>query len=66
MYDIYKLKELRVKRKFTKREISKKLGISESYYSKIEAGQKRLFYDMAVKIALIFGTKPDKIFYIKK
>ncbi len=65
MYDICKLRKLRIEKNITKREMAKRMGISESYYSKVEAGQKRLFYDMAVKIALILETKPDKIFFMK-
>lgn len=66
MYDIEKLKKLREERKLSRKEIANLLGISQSYYSKIESGQKRLFYDTAIKIANIFKTKPDKIFYMKK
>lgn len=66
MYDIEKLKKLREERKLSRKEIANLLGISESYYSKIENGKKRLFYDMAIKIADIFKTKPDNIFYIKQ
>lgn len=66
MYDIEKLKKIRKDKKFTRKQIADMLGISESYYSKIENGKKRLFYDMAIKIADIFKTKPDNIFYIKQ
>ena len=40
-----------------------KLGISIPFYSQIENRQRRLTYDMAVRIASIFKQKPDKIFY---
>lgn len=43
--------------------MSEVLGISKAFYSQIENGNRRLSYDMAVKIANIFKTKPDKLFY---
>lgn len=58
-----KLKELRTKKKITSRVMAEKLGISIPFYSQLENRQRRLTYDMAVKIADIFKTRPDKIFY---
>jgi len=58
-----KLKELRTSKNYTSRVMAKKLEISLSFYSQIENKQRRLSYEMAVKIAHIFKTKPDKIFY---
>lgn len=43
-------------------EIARKLGISKQYYSQLERGERRLTYDMALAIAKIFKTTPDKIF----
>lgn len=65
MCNINNLKKMRIEKNLSRREIANLLGISQSYYSKIETGKKRLFYDMAIKIAIIFNTKPDKIFYSK-
>ena len=39
------------------------LKISKPYYWQLEHGHRRLTYEMAVKIARIFDTKPDDIFY---
>ena len=39
------------------------LGISKTYYWQIEKEKRRLTYDMAVKIANIFNTTPDDLFY---
>jgi Predicted transcriptional regulators len=58
-----KLKELRTQKKYTSRVMANKLDISLPYYSQIENKQRRLSYEMAIKIAHIFKTKPDKIFY---
>lgn len=58
-----KLKELRLKNKFTNQIMADSLGISKPYYWQLEHDQKRLSYDMAIKIAKIFHLKPDDLFY---
>jgi putative transcriptional regulator len=58
------LKELRIKNKYTVRDMAKKLKISPSYYNLLEKGTRTLSYEMAKKIATIFKKKPDKIFYL--
>lgn len=58
-----KLKMLRKKYGYSAVDISKLVGISQSYYSQIENGKKRIFYSLACKIAKIYGLKPDDIFY---
>jgi len=58
-----KLKELRIKNKYTTKMMSEKLGISKPFYSQIENQNRRLSYEMAIKIANIFKMKPDDIFY---
>lgn len=58
-----KLKITREQNKYTSLEIANKLGISKSFYSQLENGHRRLTYDMALKIAKIFKTKPDELFY---
>ena len=58
-----KLKELRIKNNLTINEISKQIGISNTYYSQIENDQRRLYYELAIRIAKIFNKKPDEIFY---
>lgn len=47
----------------TSKKMAEQLGISIPFYSQIENRQRRLTYEMAIKIAGIFKTKPDKIFY---
>lgn len=56
------LRRLRTEKKVLQRQIAEKVGISKQLYSKIERGERRLTYDMAVKIAGVLGTTPDKIF----
>lgn len=62
MYNTDTLKKLRKENNFTIYEMANKLGISSSYYSQIENKKRRLYYDLAVKIAAIFNKKPDDIF----
>lgn len=65
MYNMDKLKKLRIDNGYTIYDMANKLGITASYYSQIENKKKRLFYDMAYKIANIFNMKPDSIFIHK-
>lgn len=58
-----KLKEYRLKNKFTNQFMADILGISKPYYWQLEHDQKRLSYDMAIKIANVFKLKPDDLFY---
>ncbi len=58
-----KLRELRLKNKFTNQFMADELGISKPFYWQIEHGQKRLSYNMAIKISKIFNLKPDDLFY---
>lgn len=58
-----KLKELRTMNNLTVIEISKIIGISPTYYWQIENKQRRLYYELAIKIAKVFNKKPDEIFY---
>lgn len=60
---IIKLKELREKKGLSCEEIAKILNISKSYYWQIENKNRRLYYDLAKKIAAIFNLKPDDIFF---
>ena len=58
-----RLKELRTMQGLTVSEMSKLIGISSTYYWQIENKQRRLYYELAIKIAKIFNKKPDEIFY---
>ena len=58
-----KLKEVRMNRKMTTREVAEKVGISKPFYCQIENCRRRLSYDTAIKIANVFGVKPDYLFY---
>lgn len=58
-----KLKYLRNKNNYTVEYMANKLDISIGFYSLIENSNRRLTYDMAIKISSIFNLKPDDIFY---
>lgn len=58
-----KLKQIRVQNKYTTKVMAEKLGISKPFYSQIENQNRRLTYEMAIKISNIFNLKPDDIFY---
>ena len=57
------LKKLRKKNKITHKEMAERLNISKPFYWQIENEKRRLSYSMAIKIADVFKTTPDKIFY---
>lgn len=63
-YSMDKLKVLRKDAGLTVYDMAKKVGITASFYSQIENKRRRLFYDMAIKIAKVFDKKPDDIFYV--
>ena len=65
MYNMEKLKKIRKEKQYSIYDMAKKLNITPSFYSQIENKKRRLFYDMALKIAAIFNMKPDDIFYTK-
>lgn len=58
-----KLKELRLKNNLSIVEMSRLIGISPTYYWQIENKDRRLYYELAVKISKVFKLKPDDIFY---
>lgn len=58
-----KLRNLRLQNGYTTRDMANKLEISKPFYSQLENQNRRLSYDMAIKIAQIFNMKPDQIFY---
>lgn len=58
-----KLREKRLKKGYTNQKMADILGISKAFYYQIENGDRKLTYDMAIKIANIFKMQPDAIFY---
>lgn len=66
MYNTDTLKKLRKEYNLTIYQMASMLGISPSYYSQIENKKRRLYYEIAIKIAVIFNKKPDDIFFKTK
>lgn len=60
------LRKERSQQGFTYQEMANKVGISKEYYWMIENGKRRLNnYELAVKIAAVFGKSPDSLFLNK-
>lgn len=58
-----KLANLREEHQLSYQDMADQLGISKCYYWQIEHKQRRLYYDLAKKIADVFGLRPDEIFF---
>lgn len=58
-----KLRDLRLEKGYSYQQMAEKIGICKAYYWQLEHNNRRLYYDIAVKIAKIFDLKPDDIFY---
>ena len=61
VYD--KLKSIRYKNNMTTKQVADAVGISKAFYCQLENRKRRLSYETAVKIAGVFGLKPDNLFY---
>ncbi len=60
-----KLIKLRKKYGYSQLQMAKKLHITQSYYSQLEQGKRKLSYPLIIDIAKIFFKTPDEIFYPK-
>ena len=61
VYD--KLKSIRYKNNMTTKQVADAVGISKAFYCQLENRKRRLSYETALKIASVFGVKPDDLFY---
>lgn len=61
-----KLKQMRIDEGFTYKMVADEIGVTKEYYWMIENGKRRLSYELAVKIARVFNTSPDNIFFDNK
>ena len=59
------LKVLRESKDISYQTMAEQLDVSLQYYWMIENGKRGLSYEMAIKIASVLGTTPDKIFLTK-
>jgi len=60
-----KVRTIRERLKITQKEMADKMDISESYYSQLENGNRRMSLDNALKIASAFKMTPNEIFLAK-
>ncbi len=59
----FKLQNLRKSHGLSYETVAKEVGICKAYYWQIENGNRRVYYDLALKIARVFKLKPDDLFY---
>lgn len=59
----FRLQNLRKEHNMSYENVAKEIGICKAYYWQIENGNRRLYYDLALKIANVFNLKPDELFY---
>lgn len=58
-----KLQQLRIENHYSYLQMAELIGISKAYYWQLEHHNRRLYYDLAKKIASVFHLKPDDIFF---
>ncbi len=61
-----KLTKIRNEKNYSYEDMATKLKISKCFYWQLEHKKRRLYYDMAKRIAEVFNLKPDDIFYEKE
>ena len=57
-----KIKELRKKSGLSLTEAARELGVSKSYLSMIESGQRSLNKNRAIQIAYVYGVQIEDVF----
>ena len=56
-----RLKGMRKKKGMTQVAVGMKIGVDQSDYSKIERGKKKISLQIAIQLALLYGTSIDYI-----
>lgn len=59
------LAKFRVEKNFSTMDMAKKIGVSASYYEKIEYGQRKPSYNFIVKFKNAFPESDISIFFAK-
>ncbi|MFR8154680.1 MAG: helix-turn-helix transcriptional regulator [Thomasclavelia ramosa] len=57
------LRKTRLKNNLRQKDIAYVLGCTTQYYSQLERGINVLSYDYATRLALMFNTTPDELFF---
>jgi len=63
---IKNLKLLRKALKLSQENMARKLNISNSYYSHLESGKRKISLDLAYKISCIFNLTIEEVFFAEK
>jgi len=58
--------DLRTSRGWTQRQVAERLGVTDAYYGMIESGVRTPRLILGLRIADIFGVRPDEIFFGSK
>lgn len=58
-----KLIVLRKEKGLTQRQVADQLGVTRSFYGMIETGDRNPTLDLARRIAELFGTSVDELFF---
>ena len=54
-----KLKETRIKNKYSQKQVAEGVGISETLYQKYEYGKTKPAYDVIIKLCKYFNVSAD-------
>ncbi len=54
-----KLKETRIKNKYSQKQVAEGIGISETLYQKYEYGKTKPAYDVIIKLCNYFNVSAD-------
>lgn len=60
------LQKLRKEKNLTQQEVAKELGVATVFYGMIERGERNPTLELARKIAILFNSTIDEIFFNKK
>jgi len=66
MQVIIKLREIRIEKNISIRELSRKTGISKSHLNYIENGEREPTISVIVRIALALGIDEKDLYEVKK
>lgn len=57
------LKKIRKEKKLSRRRTAELIGISHSYYTKLETGERgrMMSIELVAKISSVFGVEPEKV-----
>ena len=61
-----RLRERRLELRLTQKDVAKKCGITDGYYSMVENGKEKPSLEMAIKIAKALQSGVDALFVVKR